>query len=412
MALETAPTAAKFMCLLLALLVCAANCRADDALRLSYDKDRWSDEFSVFNMVVADDFGVVSSSLATSDDPRLRPLTRLDSSFGFTAPLVHAPARIGDTVSSSAFWDQPVRIGGLQVGTIALALPEVVMPDVILTPDPLSGPGGAAFTSNRFIDHVRTIAQFQKQSLVSAGQADYSLEAGRIREDFELRSNDYGSWLTSGTYRYGVNDLTTVDGQFAQLGNQQSVAGVGVLEGLGKLGQISARVADSHDTIGTGWLARLGYDFSRDNLSFALRSHIQSPGYQSVGDIAAVEPLRQRTLASAGMDFGSLGKVSVASATQTFVDDTRRDVLALSHAMHLAGGGILATAAAYSPGQFSNSSLLLSFTYPFDYVSAPARNLGREMDIALDKTVMDALNQTRYPQLSHMNQFDVSNLRN
>jgi hypothetical protein len=100
-------------------------------------------------------------------------------------------------------------------------------------------------------------------------------------------------------------------------------------------------------------------------------------------------------LASAGMDLGGLGKVSIASATQTFVDDSRRDVLALSHAMHLAGGGIISTAAAYSPGQVSSSALLVSFTYPFDYISAPVRNLAKEMDIALDKTVGDALNQTR-----------------
>jgi outer membrane usher protein FimD/PapC len=397
MVLETQPAFAKFTYGLLAaaFLLTSGTSRADDAVRLSYDKDKWNDGFSVFNLAVADQFGVVSSSLAASDDPRLRPLTRLDSSWGFSAPLLHAPARLGDTISSSAFWDQPVRIGGLQIGTLPLVLPDVVKPDVILAPDPFYGPGSAAFSSNRFIDRVRTVAQFQKESLAAAGQADYSVESGRIRQGFELRSNDYGSWLTSGTYRYGVNELTTVDGQFAQLGAQQSLVGMGVLEGLGKLGLVSARVADSRDIDSSGWLARVGYDFSRDNLSFALRSHVQSPGYQQVGDIAAVEPLRQRTLASAGVDLGSLGKVSLASATQTFVDDTRRDVVALSHAVHLAGGGILATAAAYSPGQFANSSLLLSFTYPFDYVSAPARNLGKEMDIALDKAVMDALNQTR-----------------
>jgi outer membrane usher protein FimD/PapC len=395
MALETQSQVLKFSRALAALLLAAAAHAADDPVRLSYDQDRWTGNFSVFNLAVADQFGTVSSSLATSDDPRLRPLTRLDSSWSFATPWLHVPARIGDTVSSSAFWDTPVRMGGLQLGTLPVALPQVVKPDVIVTPDIFAGPGAAAFTSNHFIDRVRTVAQFQQQSLEAPGQANYSLEAGRIREDFELRSNDYGSWLTSGTYRYGISELTTVDGQFAQLGAQQSLFGVGVLEGLGPLGILSARIANSHDADSSGWIARMGYDFKRDNLSFALRSHIQSAGYQSVGDIAAVEPLRARTLASAGMDLGGLGKVSIASATQTFVDDSRRDVLALSHAMHLAGGGIISTAAAYSPGLVSSSALLVSFTYPFDYVSAPVRNLAKEMDIALDKTVGDALNQTR-----------------
>ena len=402
MAFDTRRTILKFCGGLAALILVARASAAEDALQLSYDQDRWSDGFSVFNLAVADDFGTVSSSLAASDDPRLRPLTRLDTSWGFSAPLVHVPTRLGDTVSSSAFWDQPVRMGGVQIGTLPVTLPQLVKPDLMLAPDVFAGPGAAAFTSVHFIERVQSVAQFELQSLQSAGQGNYSLEAGRIREDFELRSNDYGSWLTSGTYRYGLTELTTIDGQFAQLGAQQSLVGLGVLEGLGPLGLLSARIANSRDSETSGWVARMGYDFTRDNVSFALRSHVQTSGYQPVGDIAAVEPLRQRTLASAGMDLGSMGKVSIASATQTFADDTRRDVLALSHAMHVAGGGIISTAAAYSPGQVSSSALLVSFTYPFDYVSAPVRSLAKEMDIALDKTVGDALNTNRLLPVSHL----------
>jgi outer membrane usher protein FimD/PapC len=403
MAFATKPTFAKFRygCVGSVLLAASAH-GAEDSLRVSYDPSRWDDNFSVFSLAVADQFGTLSSSLAASDDPRLRPLTRLDTAWGFAAPWLHVPARIGDTVSSSSFWDQPVRMGGLQLGTLPLELPDVVKPDAILAPDIFAGPGAAAFTSNHFIERVRTVAQLQQPSLEAAGEANYSLEAGRVREDFELRSNDYGAWLTSGTYRYGISDLTTMDGQFAQLGAQQSMFGVGVLEGLGPLGLVSARIANSRDCDSIGWIARMGYDYQRDNLSLAVRSHIQTTGYQGMGDIAAVEPLRQRTVATAGVDLGLLGKLSVASATQTFVDDTRRDVLALSHAMRLAGGGILSTAAAYSPGQTSNSALLVSFTYPFDYVSAPARSLAKEMDIALERTVGDALNQTRVLPATHL----------
>ena len=402
MALETQRTILKFCCGSLAAALLSVSANADDAVRVSYDKDRWTSEFSVFDVAVADQFGTISSSLAASDDPRLRPVTRLDSSWGFSTPWLHVPARVGDTVSSSAFWDQPVRMGGVQIGTLPLTLPAVVKPDLIAQPDLFAGPGAAAFTSVHFIERVQSVAQLQQQPLQGAGQANYSLEAGRIREDFELRSSDYGSWLTSGTYRYGITQLTTVDGQFAQLGAQQSLLGLGVLEGLGSLGQVSARIANSRDSDSSGWVARMGYDYSRENLSFALRSHVQTSGYSPVGDIAAVEPMRQRTLASAGMDIGSMGKVSIASATQTFADDTRRDVLALSHAMHLAGGGILSTAAAYSPGQVSSSALLVSFTYPFDYLSTPVRSLAKEMDIALDKTVGDALNQTRLLPVTHL----------
>lgn len=368
---------------------------------LTYDRDKWSDEFSVFQMSAPLPFGVADASLAASSDPRLRPLTRLDTAWSFSAPLIHLPTRLGDTVSSSAFWDQPVRMGGVQIGTLPATLPPVVVPAELPGPDILTnfGTAGSAplnTASNHFIDHINTIAQLQTQALALPGQGLYSVEMGRVREDFELRSNNYGSWLTSGTYRYGVTAATTLDGQFAQT-TQQSLVGLGLLEGLGPLGQVSARLANSRDGDGSGWLARMGYDFSRNNLTLALRTHVQSAGYQAPGDLSYIEPLRQRTLAAAGWDMGNLGKVSLASATQTYADDSRRDVWALSHAMPIANGGVLSTAAAYSPGQFAGSALLVTVTYPFNYWMAPAGKLAQEIDIGLDKAISNALNQMRMP---------------
>lgn len=367
---------------------------------LSYDKDRWTDEFSVFHMAVAQPFGVIGSGFAASDDPRLRPLTRLDSSWNLTAPVLDLPMRLGDGVSSAGFWDQPARMGGIQFGSYQPSLPEVVAPpSVVAQPYETVGPGAA--TTSRFIDHLRTLVQFQKPSLAPAGQGDFSVESGRLRENFELRSADYGPWVTSGTYRYGVTTTTTLDGQIAQVSGQQNFVGVGLTEGLGALGLVSARVASSRDPDSSGWLARMGYDFSLDRFSLALRSHVQSPGFQDIGDSSLVEPFRQRTLASARMDLGSLGKISLASATQTYADDTRRDIVAVGHAMPFGSGGVLSTAAAYSPGQFGSSTLLLSFTYPFDYIAAPARKVNGAVNTALDRSIVDAFGQARLPTNGH-----------
>jgi hypothetical protein len=96
-----------------------------------------------------------------------------------------------------------------------------------------------------------------------------------------------------------------------------------------------------------------------------------------------------------------MGKVSVASATQTYIDDSRRDVLALSHAIAIAGGGVLSTAAAYSPGEMAGSALLLSVSYPFGYWNAQSRGVMQQLDINLDKTISDALNQYRLPLSGH-----------
>jgi outer membrane usher protein FimD/PapC len=406
-------SAGRLACVLAGLAFAATTVRASDVgspstytplpsnYSLSYDKDRWTDEFSVFHMAVTDQFGMLGSGFAASDDPRLRPLTRLDSSWTMTAPWLGLPLRVGDGVSSAALWDQPARVGGLQIGTFQPALPEVVAPpSVVALPYDIMGP--SPLTTNRYIDHLRGMAQFQMPALQSAGQGDFSLESGRLRQNFEVRSDDYGPWITSGTYRYGVNADTTLDGQLAQVAGQQSFLGLGVLEALGPLGVVSAKVASSRDPDTSGWLARMGYDYSYSRFSVAVRSHIQSAGFQEVGDSSAIESLRQRTLATAGIDLGSLGKISLASATQTYTDDSRRDIVAVSHAMPFGGGGILSTAAAYSPGQLGNSALLLSFTYPFDYLAAPARKVNSAVNSALDRTIVDAFGQTRTPLVGRL----------
>lgn len=369
---------------------------------LSPDSNYGSDEFSVFHMTVAEQFGVINSGFAASTDPRLRPMTRLDSSWSFTAPLFVTPVRLGDSVSSAAFWDQPVRLGGVQLGTLQPQLPAIVMPPILLTAsDTLWGLAQSPTVNNRLVDHIHALQQFQKPILTAVGEADYSIESGRIRDNFEIRSNDYHQWLTTATYRYGLTADTTIDTQVAQVTGAQSVLGVGVAEDLGDLGLLSARVGSSRDAATYGWVARLGYDLDLNHLSFALRSHLQSARFQVVGDSALIEPLRQRTLASAGVDLGQLGKVSVASATQTYVDDSRRDIVAVSHAVAISGGGILSTAAAFSPGAAGNSALMLSVMYPFEFVASSRRQINGVVDFGLDKTIDAALNQVHSVSQAH-----------
>ena len=73
------------------------------------------------------------------------------------------------------------------------------------------------------------------------------------------------------------------------------------------------------------------------------------------------------------------------------VDETRRDVVALSHAVPLHGGGVLSTSAAYAPGELASSALFLSVTYPFGAAPASARALRQQIDISLERTISDAL---------------------
>jgi hypothetical protein len=393
-------SAARVACALAALLPASTSpVIADDLAAVGYsplpanyalwvDKDHWSDEYSVFHVTVAEDFGEVTGGFAASDDPRLKPLTRLDSAWSVESPLLPFPLRIGDGVSSAALWDQPARMGGLQIGTLQTAPPPVLSPPTMLA-SPYQPSNSDGFSTTRFTDHLRLGVQLQQASLTPEGQSEFSLESGRLRENFELRSNDYGPWLNSGTFRYGLSGMTTIDGEVAELAHQQNYLGVGLFQGFGPFGTVSARVANSHGEA-YGWLTMLGADYRRDQINVALRSTIQSSTFQDVGDAAMIEPLRQRTLASAGVDLGGLGRISIAGAAEIYTDDSRRDIVALSHSMPFGSGGIVSTAAAYSPGQLGNSALLLFFTYPFDDAGRSARTLDRAVTSALDQSMVDA----------------------
>jgi len=365
------------------------------------DKSHGSDDYSVFHYAVAEDFGVVSGGFAASDDPRLKPLTRLDSAWSLSSPLISLPMRVGDGVSSADLWSEPARLGGVQIGNYQPLTPPVVSPPTMLA-SPYQQAGSATVYTTRFMDHLQSLLQWQQAGLTAENRSEFSLESGRLRENFEVRSNDYGPWFTSGTYRYGLNQATTVDAEFAQVARAQNYLGLGVLEGLGPVGTVSARVASSHDGESYGWLTVLGADYRHDQINLALRSNIQSPTFQDVGDAAVIEPLRQRTLASAGVDLGGLGRISLAGAAQLYTDDSRRDVLALSHAMHFGSGGIISTAAAYSPGPSGNAALLLSFTYPFDAIGRSARTLDRAVASSLDQSMVDAFGLPKMPTVGRI----------
>lgn len=368
-----------------------------DAYSLSMDPSNWSDTYSVFHLAVAEPFGQLGSAFAVSDDPHLKPLTRLDTSLSTTAPGSALPLRLGDGISSVGFWNQPARMGGVQIGTLSSVPPAVFAP-LATVAQPFDVAAPVSQSTSQFIDQLRSLIQVQKQALEAPGQGDFSVESGRLRESFAIRSSDYGPWIASGTYRYGVNANTTVDGQIAQVARQQNFLGVGFIERLGPLGLVSAKLASSRDQDAYGWLARMGYDYSQDRVSVALRSHIQSPGFLAVGDATTIESFRQRTLASAHVDLGALGKLSLASATQTYADESRRDLFALSHAVRFGGGGIVSAAAAYSPGPVGNAALALSFTYPLDHTSLSDHRTDGAITTALDRSIVEAFGQSRPPR--------------
>jgi len=363
---------------------------------VSFERDTRSNRYTVFNTSIAHSVGVTTNSFAASADPRLAPLTRLESTWSWSAPGSRAQVHLGDAISNPGSWSSAVRFGGIQIGTTSSAPTDLITAPLLgtsgmavlpTTADLLSDdlhqaahggslsgiapqairPGNIALSVNDALGRRYAVSRplFQNISLLTRGQTDFSVEAGRVREDFARRSDGYGAWLVSGTYRYGLGSKSTLDAHAASVADGASVLGLGLSNKVGATGMASASMATSRTQTNSGWLARMGYEVNVHGVNLAVRSRRQSPNFQDLKANAAVESLRERTVASAGVSLNEFGNVSIAGVTQAYGDRQREGVLALSHSVPLGASGLFSTAATFAPGPVHGSSVLMSVSYPF-----------------------------------------------
>jgi outer membrane usher protein FimD/PapC len=202
---------------------------------------------------------------------------------------------------------------------------------------------------------------------------------GKVREDYAMTSNRYGDWLASTTLRYGLGKTTTLEGHAAQL-DSNSVYGLNIAKRVSATEVVSAAYATSKEGDRSGWLARIGIEHAGPVVSVAVGSRLQSPGFRQLGALPSREEVQRRTLASASVKLGSLGKLGVAGAVQTTYDNAHEDLYALTHSLSLGSTGSIATSAGYSSN--NASSILFSFVHPFGNASGSPTLVGGLFELA------------------------------
>jgi outer membrane usher protein FimD/PapC len=349
-------------------------------------------EFAQFGSTLDQSFGALSMNVVASSNPLLRPLTRLDTSISRNLSWLYL--RLGDSISNSDGWDHPVRFGGLQVGSLQNNMADAIIAPELSAAGPAVIPTTADILSNHssLLPHVAANGQvtmtltdvlgrpyevtrplFVNDPLMSKGQFGYSFSMGRVRENYLLADNDYGKMLTSGTVRYGLKNTVTVDLHAAQLEGDVAVFGGGIAKKTSSKSSVTASYAGSRSPTDQGWFWRAGYQYDGDDVAFAVRSRVQSPGYRDLGTLDVI-PVQRRTLASAAVKMGSLGDVAVAGVSQTYTDQTSMDYVSLSHSIALYQLWTLTTSLAYAPVDETASGVLISFAHPFGRSTAANSN--------------------------------------
>lgn len=232
---------------------------------------------------------------------------RLDTTWSRSFPDDLLTLRVGDTTTSSLAWSRSTLIGGVQLsrnfalqpyrtttplasflGTAALPSQVEVFvngvkqytgrvpsgPFQLNTVPGISGAGNAqvvltdAFGRATTLDYSLYDVQ---QRMLEKGLSDWSFEVGAVRQNYGLRSFDYGKDVAaSGTWRYGLSNRLTIE-THAEATRGLLTAGGGAVYRIGEQGGVvTAAAARSRHGAEDGSLFNFGYAWRsrRFNVSF------------------------------------------------------------------------------------------------------------------------------------------------
>jgi outer membrane usher protein len=270
--------------------------------------------------------GVLSSTALTQaahdDGSRWQNRSvRLDTNWSASFPDSLLTVRIGDTLTSALSWSRATRIGGVQIGTnfalqpylITAPLPSFIgsatLPSAVQlyvngvrqyngqvpagpfelnTMPTISGAGNAQVVLTDALGRATTLnfSLYDEHQMLQQGLSDWSAELGVVRNNYGLRSFDYGhDPAGSGTWRYGVSNSFTAEAH-AEATSGLTNAGAGGDWLLGDSGGVvSAALARSKNVGSGGALYSLGYSWRDSRFNFDISGTRTRGAYRDVATL-------------------------------------------------------------------------------------------------------------------------------
>lgn len=150
---------------------------------------------------------------------------------------------------------------------------------------------------------------FTDQNL-RAGLHEYSYNAGLLRQQLGVLSNQYGGWALSAFHRYGVSDALTLGARGEAEQGRFNFGSFGVLRS-DRWGVASGALSLGRNPGGSGWAGVAGYAFQARSLNtqFALRRY--SREYETVGQLATADRPGWEISAGASYAIAAIGNFSI-----------------------------------------------------------------------------------------------------
>ncbi|MGH8081125.1 MAG: fimbria/pilus outer membrane usher protein [Lysobacter sp.] len=273
----------------------------------------------------------------------------------------------GDLVTRSLPWSSTVRLGGVQLSRDFSVRPDVVtyplpqfsgeaaVPTAVdlfidgnrasranLNPGPftltnvpfISGAGNAVVVVTDALGRqVSTSVPFYvSNELLRRGLSDFSISAGSLRRDYGQRNFAYGRAAAQGSFRYGVNDVFTVEAH-GEATRSVNVAGVGGLFKLGNAGVINGAYSQSRSDGEDGYQAVLGYQYTTRRFNVAAQQTVRDRGYADLAcdrETASCLSRRKLTTVSGSVSLNRYGSLGLGYFDVEGFDDSRSRLLNLS----------------------------------------------------------------------------------
>lgn len=277
---------------------------------------------------------------------------------------------IGDAIGSSGLWGRPVRFGGLSYGTnfstnpgyVTFPLPsiagEAALPtttelyvDGVLrqstrvAPGPfridnvpvVTGGGDVRLVVRDLLgrEQVIEVPYYASSRLLRQGLVEEAYEIGAVRENFGLRSHDYGRFLAAMQYRKGYTDSVTAEARAELLRHQQTIGG-GASVVFPHYGVVTGAAALSRSEAGAGGLLLAGFERQVwRGVSLGARSQWTSTDFTQLGLQPGQRTPGRLISANVGYSLGEAGSLGAAYVRQDNRDRPRSEIVSGSYTVNL-----------------------------------------------------------------------------
>jgi outer membrane usher protein len=280
--------------------------------------------------------GLFTSTFFTGNNDR--GTIRLDTALRHDDPERITSALAGDTITRGGSYGASVRMAGLQyqrnfaTSPLLITYPTAdvtgtaVVPSTVdiyinnakaystpVRPGPFSvqnlpvpvGAGNVSVVVRDVFGKESTavVPYVRYDSMLREGLHDFSYEAGYLRRNYAVESNDYGDFAAVGTHRYGVTNWLTLEGHAEALtGGRGNLGGV-VQVTMPVLGLVGVGAAVSTGD-GTGKLGKAFFQRNERNWSIGAAAQQQSQNYMDVAsDSGQIRTLGTRQVSASARVF-------------------------------------------------------------------------------------------------------------